>query len=680
LPFEEEDHECVKCEVCGLECDDARSYRRHMETVCGKREDLKERMKSQKEEAPVVMECNTCGMKFGRLRNLRRHTSRNNCSKKRPRSKGKQIFSCLESKCGMEFYRKSDLVLHNAEKHPDKAEKDCDVNAINLDEDEEEEADEEKEKSPFQCSYCPKICQGFGHKSRHERTHLTKYKCKIHNCDASFNVLGKFLGHMDKFHDIILGDEEEVERYMNSESGAEENKPTNITDEESRVQPPVPTDDIAFGTPKLFEGKKNMRERRARNGEQPPFKCEHCPKTFGKFSHRNRHELTHSGNPKPYKCEMDGCTMSFSRRENLRRHLDSHVPEELRPKFKCPYPNCSEEFLYMKGLKSHKALHENGLMYSCKICMQSFGKKWKLNRHLSDKHGHLKPFSCTFEGCNHRFVRKSQVQGHIRKQHILHYCFEEECGSLQPFGTRGEMYKHNKKFHPAPRLHLVCGDCGRVCYTKSGFSRHQLWHQRVEEKERQLEKEEFVCDYPFCATVCTSKEELSGHIGEKHLGANRKKKSRSCTCRICNTAFENDIALAKHLEEDHEISGDRNIINSGEQVQLEEEEDMEMDIVYMDTSEVDEEEISEKSDADDDSDDSNEEEESGARSGDIPGSPNRISALVNAGALVGGEIEAATSDLQTLMPESLAVPPAHELFPTAAAEEDFCPLARSMRC
>ena len=59
--------------------------------------------------------------------------------------------------------------------------------------------------------------------------------------------------------------------------------------------------------------------------------------------------------PKPFKCNHEGCNFSFTRNEHLVRHTRTHTGEK---PFLCPYPNCEKRFSRVDNLSQHIKSHE----------------------------------------------------------------------------------------------------------------------------------------------------------------------------------------------------------------------------------------------------------------------------------------------------------------------------------
>ncbi|KXJ83332.1 hypothetical protein RP20_CCG006084 [Aedes albopictus] len=75
---------------------------------------------------------------------------------------------------------------------------------------------------------------------------------------------------------------------------------------------------------KSYLTEQNMLEhRRNHDPSMKPYKCQSCEKSYRHVNDRVRHFERHHGTM-PYVCVIEGCSKAFTRRDNLRRHLNWH--------------------------------------------------------------------------------------------------------------------------------------------------------------------------------------------------------------------------------------------------------------------------------------------------------------------------------------------------------------------
>lgn len=81
----------------------------------------------------------------------------------------------------------------------------------------------------------------------------------------------------------------------------------------------------------------------------------------------------------PFICKVDGCAKEFKRKDNLKCHLKTHIPNRDRP-FECK--RCNRGYLRHVDLLRHiEIVHLGVRKHFCEICNKSFTRKEGLRIH-----------------------------------------------------------------------------------------------------------------------------------------------------------------------------------------------------------------------------------------------------------------------------------------------------------
>ncbi|KAH6827711.1 Zinc finger family protein / transcription factor jumonji family protein [Perilla frutescens var. hirtella] len=112
-------------------------------------------------------------------------------------------------------------------------------------------------------------------------------------------------------------------------------------------------------------------------------------------------------NPKGhYKCQLDGCTMSFRTKAELHLHKRNQ----------CPVDGCRKKFNSHKYAIQHQRVHDDDRPLKCPWdgCTMSFKWAWARTEHLRVHTGE-RPYACKIKGCGLTFRFVSDFSRHRRK-------------------------------------------------------------------------------------------------------------------------------------------------------------------------------------------------------------------------------------------------------------------------
>ncbi|OVA20517.1 JmjC domain [Macleaya cordata] len=107
-----------------------------------------------------------------------------------------------------------------------------------------------------------------------------------------------------------------------------------------------------------------------------------------------------------YQCDMDGCTMGFSSKQELQLHK----------KNTCSVKGCGKKFFSHKYLVQHRRVHTDDRPLKCpwKGCKMTFKWAWARTEHIR-VHTGARPYVCREPGCGQTFRFVSDFSRHKRK-------------------------------------------------------------------------------------------------------------------------------------------------------------------------------------------------------------------------------------------------------------------------
>ncbi|CAN8278210.1 unnamed protein product [Cochlearia groenlandica] len=230
---------------------------------------------------------------------------------------------------------------------------------------------------PFVCYVddCSASYRRKDHLNRHVLTHKGKlFKCPIENCKVEFSVHGNVSRHVKKYH--TNGDDgkdslkacagnEDSQQSTECSTGQKQHVCKEVgcgkafkyaSQLQKHLDSHVKLDFVeAFcsepGCMKYFTNEECLQAH-IRTSHQH-INCEICGSKHLKKNIK-RHLRTHEEDSSPgeFKCEVEGCSSTFSKASNLQKHVKA-VHEDIRP-FVCGFPGCGMRFAYKHVRNNHE--------------------------------------------------------------------------------------------------------------------------------------------------------------------------------------------------------------------------------------------------------------------------------------------------------------------------------------
>ncbi|XP_062851743.1 histone-lysine N-methyltransferase PRDM9-like [Trichomycterus rosablanca] len=234
-------------------------------------------------------------------------------------------------------------------------------------------------------------------------------------------------------------------------------------------------------------------------------RCTECGKSFTRKNNLHRHLRIHSGE-KPYQCSQ--CGQSFRERRNLQSHQSIHTGEK---PFQCS--QCGKSFSYKSHLQDHQLIHTGEKPYQCSQCGKCFSHLSNLLKHQSIHTGE-KPYCCP--QCGKCFSHQGNLQKHQRV-HTGEKPYQcSECGKSF---TRYDSLLQHQRIHTGEKPYQ-CSHCGKTFTQQNTLQQHERIH--TGEKPYQC----LLCGKRFTHQSTLGKHQLV-HTGEKPHQCSQCKKSFS---------------------------------------------------------------------------------------------------------------------------------------------------------
>ncbi|KAK6303333.1 hypothetical protein J4Q44_G00257870 [Coregonus suidteri] len=310
------------------------------------------------------VQCPTCRKTFLSKYYLKVHNRRHT---------GEKPFAC--SKCGKRYYRKENLLDHQA--------RNCKCG--------------EKVKAVHNCLQCPMSFDRVVDLRLHTVSHTGEMPNKCMSCSEQFMRKKDLRNHEIKIH------------------GAPKPHACSLCSKAYLSKTEVRLHEASkHRGEKLFVCEECGHRASSRNGLQMhikaihrnerPFVCEYCNHAFTQKANLNMHLRVHTGE-KPYQCHL--CGKTFRTQASLDKHHRTHTGE--RP-YSCEF--CNQRFTEKGPMLRHVASkHQDDRPHCCKICGKTFKAIEQLRVHVR-RHQGMRKFEC--EKCGYKFTRQAHLRRHIQ--------------------------------------------------------------------------------------------------------------------------------------------------------------------------------------------------------------------------------------------------------------------------
>ncbi|CAD7085862.1 unnamed protein product [Hermetia illucens] len=202
--------------------------------------------------------------------------------------------------------------------------------------------------------------------------------------------------------------------------------------------------------------------------------CSICEKTFRKYS--LRYHLRQHTNERVFEC--DQCQMKFSRKYNLKTHVDN---------------------IHCKKQKE-EVTSEKPASFQCDVCGKCFNNKHCLTQHGTVHKERDQKFKCPVEGCIYIARSSGELKVHW-SAHTTEKIFPCSVSDCNYKGKTLVLLKRHMKIHKPVDKTFDCPHCD----FKAKIPGHLKRHIRIHTGEKP-----YKC--PYCTFQCNTSENLRKHV------------------------------------------------------------------------------------------------------------------------------------------------------------------------
>ncbi|KAK4040926.1 hypothetical protein C8A01DRAFT_35100 [Parachaetomium inaequale] len=312
------------------------------------------------------------------------------------------------------------------------------------------------------------------------------------------------------------------------------------------------------GCDKSYLEEKHLAQHiKGSHTHEKKYTCEEegCGKSFVTATRLRRHAAVHEGAER-FRCRgHDGCTLSFRKHQTLQRHV--RVAHLGLAAFVCGAEDCEAGFDTAGALRRHVEREHGEVRFWCEECGAEEGDGRKVG-----------------------FRTLLMLQAHMRKEHVNCVFCEVKCGSQAELERHVDMYHSGTTVEERKTVECTWEGCDKKFTRVSNLNTHiRTAHEGLRFVCGQVDTYEVedIADWNWqeegCGQAFISKLKLEEHVRYVHLGRKRPPKlytvksalpgeedemsaavpTRTIPCSAdgCEAKFIRHHDLNKHLQKHH---------------------------------------------------------------------------------------------------------------------------------
>lgn len=267
---------------------------------------------------------------------------------------------------------------------------------------------------------------------------------------------------------------------------------------------------------------KDNFKKRSLKLQRSRVECDECQKSFQTESGLKIHKEVKHDGV-VYSCKS--CNYKTQHKQTLKRHSKTYHGEEshIGKELRLPCPDCSFTTLSKQSLKIHITAQHDGITFNCDECDYTTKYKSNINIHKKGKHSNVEAKRFQCSECPFTTTYYQSFRYHMKNGHRERIC--KDCNFLT--NKKQILRQHRVEFHGVKSF-IKCENCKFVCRTQERMKKHQTKWMSCKN-----------CDYKTC-----SKAEFLIH--KRNIHNSTREKILSLECYRCDFKAKSKGGILTH--------------------------------------------------------------------------------------------------------------------------------------